>query len=283
MKESLSFIFSILLLSSCTYFKSKEEGNLIATVNDKNLYERDISELFKTGMSTEDSIEVATTYIDKWVKDNLLLQKAELNLTLDQKDFEKQLENYRNSLIIFNYEKRLVEQNLDTNIEDSDIEAYYRDNAKNFELKDNIVKVVYVKITPEAPKVDDLRRVMQLKKEEDFQLLEEYCVQFAEKYFIDTSEWLLFSEYEKLANVNIENETGYIQSKQLNEWSDSTGSFFSQIIDHKIKSSLSPIEFAKDEIKSILLNKRKLLLIAEMKQNIYEEAVRKKQFEVYTQ
>lgn len=283
MLKNLFFIVCICGLYACSYFRAKEEGKLVATVNDKALYERDIADLFNTEMSLEDSTEVANAYIDKWVKDNLLLQKAELNLTLDQKDFEKQLENYRNSLIIFNYEKRLVEQNLDTSIQLSEIEEYYQTNSSNFELKNNIVKLVYVKITPEAPKVDVLKQSLLLKKEKDYSTLEEYCVQFAERYFIDTSEWMLFSEFRKLANVSVDDELNYIKSKQVKEWSDSTGTYFVRFIDHKVKSDISPIEFAHDEIKAILLNKRKLVLIAKMKQNIYEEAVRKKQFEVYTQ
>ncbi len=275
-------IFAVLMLSSCSFFANKEDGKLVATVNDKSLYERDIADLFNTDMSPDDSVDVANAYIDKWVKDNLLLQKAELNLTLDQKDFEKQLENYRNSLIIFNYEKRLVEQNLDTNIAETEIEAYYKDNSNNFELKSNIVKAVFVKITPEAPKVEKLRSALQLRKEKDYALLEEYCVQFAENYFIDTAAWLPFSELKKMANLTVENELEYIRGNQIKEWSDSTGSYFVRIVDRKVKSDISPIAFAREEIKSILLNKRKLVLIAKMKQNIYEEAVRKKQFEIYT-
>lgn len=282
MQRFFGSIIAVLLLSACSFFTNKEDGKLVATVNDKSLYERDIADLFNTDMSPEDSTDVANAYIDKWVKDNLLLQKAELNLTLDQKDFEKQLENYRNSLIIFNYEKRLVEQNLDTNIEESEVVAYYEQNSSNFELKSNIVKAVYVKITPEAPKVEKLRSALQLRKEEDFSLLEEYCVQFAENYFIDTAEWLPFSELKKMANLTVENETDYIRSNQIKEWSDSTGTYFVHIVDRKVKSDISPIAFAREEIKAILLNKRKLVLIAEMKQNIYEEAVRKKQFEIYT-
>ncbi len=273
---------AVFLLSSCSFFTNKEDGKLVATVNDKSLYERDIADLFNTEMSLEDSADVANAYIDKWVKDNLLLQKAELNLTLDQKDFEKQLENYRNSLIIFNYEKRLVEQNLDTNIGETEIQAYYEENSSNFELKSNIVKGVFVKISTEAPKVGKLRSALQLQKEDDYALLEEYCVQFAENYFIDTAEWLPFNELKKMANLTVENELEYIRGNQVKEWSDSTGSYFVRIVDRKVKSDISPIAFAREEIKAILLNKRKLVLIAKMKQNIYEEAVRKKQFEIYT-
>ena len=68
-----------------------------------------------------------------------------------------------------------------------------------------------------------------------------------------------------LVNVSVDDELNYIKSKQVKEWSDSTGTYFVRFIDHKVKSDISPIEFAKDEIKAILLNKRKLVLIAKMK------------------
>lgn len=268
-------------LASCNYFKSKEDGKLIASVFDKNLYEKDISELFNTEMSPEDSTAVANAYIDKWIKDNLLLKKAELNLSIEQKDFEKQLENYRNSLITFNYEKRLVEQNLDTLITSQEIQEYYTQNSANFELKNNILKAVFVKVSKEAPKVEKLRKAIQLSKEKDWKELEEYCVQFAEVYSLDTTDWLLFSDFRKLTGLNVEDEEGFIRSNPTKEWSDSTGTYFINVLDHKVKSRISPLEFARDDIRSILLNQRKLKLIAKMKQSIYEEALRKKQFEIY--
>jgi hypothetical protein len=250
-------------------------------VYDKYLYEKDITELFNSGMSTEDSTNVANAYIDKWIKDNLLLKKAELNLTIEQKDFEKQLENYRNSLITFNYEKRLVEQNLDTLISDQEILEYYKQNSANFELKNNILKAIFVKVSNEAPKVEKLRKAVQLKNEEDWENLEEYCVQFAETYSLDTADWLLFSDFRKLTGYEVQDEEALIRSNPTKEWSDSTGTYFFNIVDHKIKSRISPLEFARDDIRSILLNQRKLKLIAKMKQSIYEEALRKKQFEIY--
>jgi hypothetical protein len=268
-------------MSSCSYFNSKEDGKLIASVYDKYLYEKDITELFNAEMSAEDSANVANAYIDKWIKDNLLLKKAELNLTIEQKDFEKQLENYRNSLITFNYEKRLVEQNLDTLISDQEILDYYNQNSANFELKNNILKAVFVKVSNEAPKVEKLRKAVQLKNEKDWQELEEYCVQFAETYSIDTADWLLFSEFRKLTGYEVTDEEAFIRSNPTKEWSDSTGTYFLNVLTHKIKSRISPLEFSKDDIRSILLNQRKLKLIAKMKQSIYEEALRKKQFEIY--
>ena len=94
----------------------------------------------------EDSLSLARTYIDNWVRKQLLFQQARKNLSEDQMDFTDQLEEYKNSLMIYAYENALVQQKLDTLVTDEEIENYYSANQNNFPLKDNIVQVQYIKL-----------------------------------------------------------------------------------------------------------------------------------------
>ena len=53
-------------------------------------------------MNKQDSILIAGDYIRKWIQQELLIQKANENLSSEQKNLDREIQEYRNSLIIYN-------------------------------------------------------------------------------------------------------------------------------------------------------------------------------------
>lgn len=119
---------------------------MLARVDDDYLFESDIKGIVTPGTLPKDSLVITRSFIENWVRQRLILQQAEKNLTSTQLDFTKQLDNYKNSLTIYEYENALVRQNLDTLITDEETQNYYDANQQNFLLKDNIVQIQYVKL-----------------------------------------------------------------------------------------------------------------------------------------
>ena len=109
-------ILFIPFLFSCSFFEEEINDDVVAKVGSKYLFKDDISGIVPPKTTKEDSAFIIDNYIEGWVKDNLILQKAELNLKENQKDVKKQLEDYRSSLIIYTYEKELIKQLLDTTV-----------------------------------------------------------------------------------------------------------------------------------------------------------------------
>ena len=105
MKKTLIFCL-LMVIFSCSTYHSNNGGDPIATVGDKYLYLSDIPDFFSYELSAKDSAVIAKKYIQKWIKKQLILQKAELNLTVaKQREVNKQLEETRASLIIYQYEQ----------------------------------------------------------------------------------------------------------------------------------------------------------------------------------
>jgi len=65
------------------------------------------------------------------------------------------------------------------------------------------------------------------------------------------------------------------------EVSDSLNNYFLNIKGFKIRNSVSPLSFEKENIRNIILNKRKLELISKMKQDVYNDAANSKKIEIY--
>lgn len=253
----------------------------MARVQDKYLYNDEISDIIPKGTAKEDSVIVVGNYINNWIRQTLILNKAESNLTEELKDFEKQLEDYRRSLIIFAYEKELVNQLLDTAVSVQEIEDYYNNNKQNFELKDNIIKVLYLKVDKKAPNLNKVQKWYKSSQANDLIALESYCHQFATNFFLDDNTWLLFDDLLKEVPIETYNKEDYLKQHTFIELEDADFVYFVNIKGFKIKNSISPLSFEKENIRNIIINKRKLELISKMKNDIYEKAAIEKNFEIY--
>ena len=66
------------------------------------------------------------------------------------------------------------------------------------------------------------------------------------------------------------------------EVSDSLNHYFVNIKGFKIRNSLSPLGFEKENIKNIILNKRKLQLINKMIEDVYNDAANANKIEIYS-
>ncbi len=287
--DRLRYPWVFLLILTAMYgcgenlFNSNEnvEQVPVARVYDKYLYVQDIRELISPGTTPSDSAALARNHIDNWIKKNVILHKAERNLNESQKDVEDQMQEYRNSLITFIYEKELINQQLDTVVSESEIEAYYNENTRNFELKDNIVKVLYLKTKNSAPKIKDVKKWMRSEKSKDRLKLEEYCYQFASDFNLDDETWILFDDLLKKIPIKTFDKENYLRNTRYVEIEDSTDIYLLNIKDRKIRESISPLGFVMEDIRNLILNKRKLELINEMERSAYDDALKNNDFEIY--
>lgn len=270
------------LLTACNTSGGKSSNRIaIARANGSYLYLDNVRDIVPSGASSKDSLDLINRHIDNWLHETLEIQKAEENLTDEQKDVESKLLAYRNSLITYTYEKELVKQRLDTIITNEEVENYYNSNKGNFELKDNIIKVIYVKVNKDAPGVKDLKKWYKSGKMKERELLADYCHQFAENFYLNDDSWLLFDDLLKEVPIQTYNKKSFLKHNRLVEVSDSLYLYFLNIKGFKIQNSLSPLSFEEKNIKNIILNKRKLHLINQMKEDIYNDAANNNKIEIY--
>ena len=129
MKKVVIGLMMILTLASCQNSRNGNGDKIVATVYDKILYQSDLQDVLYEEISFNDSLVRTKAFIDKWIRRQLLIHQAENTIDKSELDFSRQMEDYRNSLIIYKYESMLVEQNLDTVISEEEIEKYLKDNS----------------------------------------------------------------------------------------------------------------------------------------------------------
>jgi len=273
-------IFILPFLFSCSLFVGEKTEASIARVGEIYLYDSDVEGIVPAETPFEDSVLIVNNYVHGWIKDNLILQKAELNLPDDQKNVEKQLADYRKSLIIYTYEKELIKQRLDTSVSLSEIQAFY-DQNDHFELKDDIVKVRYLKVNKKAPQIKRIRKLYTTNKEEEIEGLKELAYQFCEKFHLNEHQWIRFDDIKTEVPIDVAQTNEYLKNVKNVELEDSLSFYFVYFKEYKLINDVSPLSFEAQNIKNIIINKRKLSLINKIRSELYQEAFMSKNIEIY--
>lgn len=273
--------FFMMACSGETSTEVQDKGKVIATVYSYNLYEIDLASAIPAGLTAEDSTRRAENFINSWVREMLLLSKAENNLPANDPEMEKKLRDYRNSLIIYAYETELVQQKLDTVVSDEEIETYYNEHANDFQLRDNIVKVIYVKVDNKAPNMAKLKTMVKSEKPADREELDKYCRQYATNYYLDDNSWLLFDDLLKEVPIQTYNRELFLENNRFVEVADSSHTYYLNIKGFMTRNSQSPLSFEKENIRSIIINQRKLELVDKMHDDLYNEAVENNSIKIY--
>lgn len=286
MKPTVNIIIALIMLlsvSSCSYLKKKQGEDILAIAYDKYLYRSELEGLVPKGITPADSMEIARQFIDNWIRQEVLLNHAESNLESRRKDFTKQLETYRNSLIIYEYESELIRQKLDTIVSETEIQAFYQANEANFQLPENIIRVSYVKIPNDSktkPSAKKARQLLVSNKPDDQIDLMELCEKSMFTCRMDDKNWIPFSDFIRELSLDIINQEDFLKSRTFFETNDSLFAYLIRITDYKTIENTAPVSLVKDKIRNLILNRRKSELINRMQQQIFEEALKNKEFEI---
>ncbi len=280
-KVTLVSLLVIVSLVACKRPLVNKGDNMLARVNNEYLYDSELKGLVPEGTVPADSITLVKNFVRNWIKTTLIIQQAENNLSNQQLNFDKQLNDYKNSLIIFKYESEWIRQNLDTIVSDSEIESYYQLHASDFELKENIAKLMYIVIDKNSKNEKKFDKALKLPDSLKLDSLENLCKEFANSFYLDTATWVRFNWIEDNLPIELYNPELYVSSKKFVKVTDEDELYLIKFIDYKIKDDVSPIDFEYSHIRNIIINKRKMHLAKKLRDDIYENAILNNEFEIY--
>ncbi len=281
MKKIIYISFFSIILISCNTENPEDLRKKIAAVNNVFLYEDDLITEIPSGLAEDDSINFTNQYINNWIKDQLVLKKAEDLLPGHVKNINKKVEKYRNSLLTYEYEQVYIKKRLDTIINFSEIEEYYNNHTDDFILKDYIVKCLYLKINKNAPEQDQLKKAYYLSDGNDEVFLRNYSLKHAVEFYYNNEEWIYFDEIIKKIPLQDFNKKKFIQKKKKLTFEEGNFIYFINIYDYRLEDGVSPLSFEKEKIKSIILNIRSTELRKKLKTDLYKDALKNKSIEFY--
>ncbi|MBL7933814.1 MAG: hypothetical protein JNL60_18060 [Bacteroidia bacterium] len=276
-------VLLFLLFVSCKQKENPDEnkGTLIAKAGDENYSVEEFKQDYITTGTIKDSTYNSKKVIEKWATESLFYQEAIKRLNAEEISVDKQVEEYRRSLINYIYQSRLIEANLDTTVSREEIEDYYNNHRDNFILSENIVKVNYLKVPVTAQVLPKIKKLVWAVTEKDKQLLKDLCAQNAENFFMNDSTWLYLDDVKKEIPALRDQPDFNLSMGRVVEFSDDQYYYYLKVRDIKVKNGLSPINFEYQNIKRFIINNRKTQLISEYKKTLLEKAKSDKKFSVY--
>lgn len=272
----LHLTFLLLLsttLQSCKYLEFRSKDNFVAQVGSNYLYEKDIQNLIPPGTPNNDSITMLRQYINSWALKHLLLAKAQEELSKADKDVERELEEYKNSLIAYRYEKQYIETRLDTLITEQEAREFYINNSQNIELHNSVVKGRVIKIASDSPNLERIKNLYKANSLEEIDELEQLCYNSADKFTNFENRWVDLSAVARELPIDLywcENE---LKTANFIEIKDSLYNYFAFFTERFAPGETPPFEFYLPKIKEIIIGKRKQSLIKELEQELIKEAL----------
>ncbi|MFY0626081.1 MAG: peptidyl-prolyl cis-trans isomerase [Reichenbachiella sp.] len=283
------FLFGVLsIFESCDKIYApledtkSDERTPVARVNDIYLYKDDITGLVPTETTLKDSTILVGKYVDTWIKKQLMIERAYTELEFDEANIERKVLDYRYALMVHEFEKYYINQRLNREITEEEISNYYNEKFENFILRQNIIRCLFAKVPVEAPQIDNFRKIIRSYPNTNLEEIQSYCYRFASKSSLESELWLNFDEV--IANTpmaNIQDKVTFLKNNSYVEMSDEQNYYFIRLLDYKISDQISPLEYIKDDIENILINKKKIELRKQLEDDIFKSATQNNDFEIY--
>lgn len=272
------YIFLVLVLFSCNNFNDDKSQN-IAKYKDQILKKSQLNELVSES-NYEDSIIIANKVINEWAVNNILIEKAELNLTAqDLSSLDKLVEKYKSELYSTAYLDALINSSVNSEIDTTEIENLYNKNIDLFRLKDNIYKVVYVKIPKDFSDISDVRnKLRNFKKYEKF--LDSISYRFSD-YSLDTKSWRTENDLKKIFLFLNNQKLNSLKNYSFLQTKDSLNLYLIKVLKFKKIGTYAPIDYVFPTLEYMSINQRKKKLTQLIKTDLIKNAIQNNELEIF--
>lgn len=252
---------------SCSGDKSNQQ--ILASVNNEVLYVDDVKNIFPgNGLKYEDSIAILKAHVKRWITESILMEHGKNNMPDISGMVNRKSEDYKRALYIYEYERYYVRQNLDTVVSLAEMQNYYKDNARDFALRDYIIKVMYVRFADDTKDLDKVKGWMRSGKNEDLLKVEEMARAYAENYFDGHDSWIYLDDLLREVPAKIEDKTQFLKNNTFIEVKDEGYSYYVLIFEYKLKDDLSPFQLEQNNIRNRILHTRSAALVEKMRQDV---------------
>jgi hypothetical protein len=277
----LCFISSV--VSSCKNdaMDNNEEKILLAEVESKKLFLEDVRNMIHEDASPQDSALIVNAYVDRWVRDQLLMAKAEQNIPVNL-NVDKLVADYRSSLILNNYERLLMESQLDSTISDQDLIQFYEANKEQYILEKPIARIVFVKLRPDSPNQQQALAWWNDLEKENLRRLRSYADRHAAQSFLEDTAWIDMASIMDMVPSTMVSESSLKEGKEV-RYQDGDYLYLLKVLEVRRTTEVAPLPYIRDQATRAILHKRQIALIERTKDQLYDVAIRKNNVKIYTQ
>ncbi len=269
-------VLSLTVISACSDKSASEpEKNIIVQIDNRTLSADKIRSMIHPAASEIDSAAITNTYVDNWIRDQLMMRVAADRYVSDP-NIESLVQEYRENLLKFKLEEAILADRYDSTITQNELFAYYSENKRQFVLNKPIYRVLLIKLSSDSPDIDALNK---LWKQKDYNQVFTITENLTNVFLMDTTQWLssdqllVFGEglipsfVEKMPSL-YEKEGGGIK-------------LFLKIYDKLDKGESAPLTYVEEEVALMILHNRKTKILRDFKEELYNSALRNNEIRLF--
>jgi len=131
------------------------------------------------------------------------------------------------------------------------------------------------------PDIDKVRNLYRSSDPADMNALEELCYLYALRYDDYDEAWIPFTQLLLEVPLESANQEQWLERNSAVELRDDQYLYFVAIREYKLRSSVAPFEYIRNQVKTIILNNRRNDFLQKLEDGIYDEAFRNGTLKVY--
>lgn len=279
MSKGIGVVGLLLLLLACSS-EPEADNPVLARVHNRELRLTELEGMFPPNATAEDSTLIIEGFVNRWVRDAVLLYEAERNLPSDL-NVDRMVRDYRSSLVRTNYEKVLVAELLDSTITETELSKFYEQYKESFQLETPIVRCYFIKLPANVPNRDTIRELWNNGQPNNMPALQDYCDRLAEVALLNDSAWYSIEELNRqLPEGTL--TAGNVNSKREFTQSDGQWWYYFRLFETKNRREIAPLAYIEDQARKVILHQRKLEALENAREQIFERELRRKNVETFT-
>jgi len=277
LKKYLSYLLIFSVFISCD--TEKEESKLSSYKEDYLTIEMVMLDMPD---NVSDSASYVSDYINKWLRNNVIVNKAKLYIDENEESLVESVEQYKNNLLVYKYQKELIDNQFDTTVSKSDIQSYYDEYITDFVLHKDIVKARLIVLDKDALKKEEVEILISTDDNVSLNELMDICEMYAVNYFLNDSAWVYSSEFSQKLPITVkESNKILIRNNKTHVFTDDNFIYLLYVMNHQIKGSKSPLTFVFNNIRLLLQNKNKIKFTNDIEDKLYQEAISSGDIKIY--
>ena len=254
---------------------------VVARVGEHRLMRSELAAYIPAGVSSEDSLALAQSYIKSWAEELIFLDMAEKHLSAEEKDVTKDLEDYRRTLLKYRYEERYINDRLDTLISDEAVRNYYREHMDKFLVDRPLLKVRYMVIPADSRSLKTIKELMSSDDAMDAIAADSLAFTAALRYVDSSDAWMDAILLARDLGTDEVSMMSALRNRTIEFKGDDGLLRVAYVVDMVQKGSPAPLDYCEERIKDILLSARKHELVGGLERDLLNDALAKGKFVIY--
>lgn len=246
----LHIVFLMAVLGSSCSHKKEEPKDILLRYGEKELTAAQVIERIPVGLLPIDSAALFHALVEEWVENNVISDFASERL-LDLDEIDRRVDEYRRSLIVLEYLKKMRESQ-NPKIDEIQVREYYDRHRNELKLEVPLVKGIFMKINSDNQGKEQIKGLLSSDSPESIDRLEKEWLDRALEYNYFRDKWIDWETLRSMIPYRFGDGDEFLSETRYFETDYEDCSYYLKVYEYLPSGSEQPYEFASTWITGLL-------------------------------